>query len=129
MLTSRQSLQLDAAASGALGLLLLVFSGPADEHLGLAVGLSIGVGAFLLVWAAVVGWVSTKDSNALTTEIAYANIGWVLASVVFLVAASLPALGVAFVLAQAAAVAVFAELQIVAVRKACRTATPASSVA
>jgi len=127
MLTIRQSLQLDAVASGALGLLLLVLSGPAEEHLGLAVGLSIGVGAFLLLWAAVVGWASTKDSHALPTEIAYANIGWVVASVVFLVASSLPGLGGAFVLAQAGAVALFAELQIVAVRKACRV--PAGSVA
>jgi hypothetical protein len=120
MPTIRQSLQLDAVASGALGLLLLVLSGPAEEHLGLAVGLSLGVGAFLLVWAAAVGWASTKDSLALTTEIGYANLGWVVASIVFAIAADLPGLGVAFVLAQAAAVALFAELQLVGVRKAGR---------
>lgn len=116
MLTMRQSLQLDAVASGALGLLLLVLSGPAEERLGLAAGLSLGVGAFLLVWAAAVGWASTKDSPGLTSEIALANIGWVAASVVFLVVDDLTGLGIAFVVAQAAAVAGFVVLQLAAVR-------------
>lgn len=75
---------------------------------------------FLLVWATVVGWASTKDSPALTTEIGYANIGWVAASIVFAIAADLTGLGVAFVLAQAAAVALFAELQLIGARKVSR---------
>ncbi|HET7690928.1 MAG TPA: hypothetical protein VFK41_11135 [Nocardioidaceae bacterium] len=126
-LSARQSLQLDAVASGAVGVLLLALSGQTEEHLGITTGLSVGIGAFLLFWAAFVGWASTKDSLTLTTEIGYANLGWVVASVIFLVAADLTGLGVAVVIAQAVAVAVFAELQIMAVRKACRV--PARSVA
>ena len=74
------------------------------------------VGAVLLVWAAAVGWASTKDSPGLTSEIALANIGWVAASVVFLVVDDLTGLGIAFVVAQAAAVAGFVVLQLAAVR-------------
>lgn len=126
-LSVRQTLQLDAVASGAVGVLLLALSGLTEEHLGITTGLSVGIGAFMLLWAAFVGWASTKDSLTLTTEIGYANLAWVVASVIFLVAADLTGLGVAVVIAQAVAVAVFAELQIMSVRKACRV--PARSVA
>lgn len=75
--------------------------------------MSVGAGAFLLAWAAFVGWASTRDSAGLTKEIALLNVGWVVASVVFIAAqvVDLTTVGVAFVLLQAAAVVGFVVLQ------------------
>lgn len=113
MFSMRQTLQIDAVASGALGLLMVVLSGPFEEWLGLPTALSLGVGGFLVAWAAFVAWASTRDSRGLTREIALLNTVWVVASVVFAVSGvvDLTALGVAFVLAQAVAVAGFVLLQ------------------
>jgi len=113
MFSLRQTLQLDAVASGGLGLLLAAFAPLADDHLGIPVGLSVGLGVFLVAWAAFVGWAATRDSAALVKEIALLNVVWVVASIVFLVAqvVDLTGLGVTFVLLQAVAVAGFVVLQ------------------
>lgn len=124
MITLRQSLQLDAAASGAMGVLLVVLASPAEEHLGLPVVFSVGVGGFLLAWAAFVGWAATRVSAGLAREIALLNVGWVALSVVALFVLDLTGLGVAFVIAQAAAVAVFAELQWFGARATLRDPAP-----
>lgn len=126
MFTLRQSLQLDAIASGAMGVGLAALASPAEKHLGLPVGLSIGVGIFLLVWAGFVGWAASRDSRALGREIALLNVGWIALSVVALSVLDLTGVGVAFVIVQAAAVAVFAELQWLGARaEARRTPVPA----
>lgn len=119
MLSIRRSLQLDALASGGLGVLLALLSGLAEEHLGLPVALSVGVGTFLVVWAAVCAWAAGRDSAGVTREIAFANIGWVVASAVFVLASwvDLTALGEVFVVAQALAVAGFVVLQLDAARR------------
>jgi len=113
MLSMRQTLQVDAVASGALGLLMVVLAGPFEEWLGLPTAVSLGVGAFLVAWAAFVAWAATRDSQGLTREIALLNSVWVVVSVVFAVSGvvDLTAPGVAFVLAQAVAVAGFVLLQ------------------
>lgn len=109
MFDLRTVLRLDAVASGGLGLLLLMLFAPAEDLLGLPVALSLGVGAFLLAWAAFVGWVSTHLARSWVMEVVALNGAWVVASVVFVLAGWVPltALGVAFVLAQAAVVLLF----------------------
>lgn len=113
MFSIRQTLQIDAVASGALGLLMVVLADPFEERLGLPIALSLAVGGFLVVWAAFVAWAATRDSRGLTREIALLNSVWVVASLLFAVSGvvDLTALGVAFVLAQAAVVAGFVLLQ------------------
>ncbi len=119
MFTMRQSLQLDALASGTLGVLLAVLSGPAEDHLGLPVALSVAVGLFLVVWAAFCAWAAGRESAGLTREVAVLNVGWVVASVFFLMAGwvDLTTLGQVVVVAQALAVAGFVVLQLAATRR------------
>lgn len=106
MFDLRPILRLDALASGGLGALLLVASGPAEELLGLPVALSLTVGALLLAWAGLVGWVSTHLRRAWVVEVVALNLVYVVASVVLALSGwvSLTGLGVAFVLAQGVAV-------------------------
>ncbi|GAA2830125.1 hypothetical protein [Crossiella cryophila] len=118
----RLALRLDAVASGAMGVLLLLGSSFLAELLGLSAGLLLGAGVVLVVFAAGVATVGLRRqlSRVGAWEIVVINALWVVASVV--VAAILPmtGLGVAFVLVQAAAVAVFAELQVVGLRRSAR---------
>src|SRR5918997_453104 len=97
----RLALKLDAAASGASGALLVAAGSVLDDLLGLPLALLLPVGLFLLAYAAFV-WVA--DSVALVAT------AWF----------PLTALGAAFVLAQAAAVFLFANLQFLGLRRARR---------
>jgi hypothetical protein len=126
MTNLRTILRLDALASGGLGVLLLALASVLEEPLGLPVTLSVVVGAGLLVWAALVAWVSVGARPGWASEVVAGNVAWIALSVVFAVSgwADLTGLGVAFVLAQAAAVAGITALQLVGVRAA-RTAVAA----
>lgn len=106
MFDLRTVLRLDALASGGLGALLLVASGPAEELLGLPVALSLTVGGLLLAWAGLVAWVSTHLRRSWVAEVVALNVAYVVASVVLALAGwvALTGLGVAFVLVQAVAV-------------------------
>jgi hypothetical protein len=107
MFDLRTALRLDALASGGLGALLLATAGLLDEPLGLPVGLTLAVGGVLLVWSGLVGWISVGASESLAKEVVAGNVVWVAASVAFAVSGwvELTGLGVAFVVAQAVAVA------------------------
>lgn len=111
----RRVLLLDAAASGALGLAGLVGSTVLDDLLGLPAALLLGVGVFLVVYAlGLVGLARmTPVPRGLTLVVVLGNSAWVLMSVALVVGAweRLTVVGVVVVLAQAAAVAVFADLQ------------------
>ncbi|MCD2187453.1 hypothetical protein [Actinomycetospora soli] len=111
----RRVLLLDAVASGALGVAAAAGAGVLDELLGLSSGLLVGVGVFLVVYAAgLVGLARrTTIPRGATTVVVLGNATWVLASLALTIGARehLTVLGVVVVLAQAAAVAVFAELQ------------------
>lgn len=113
-------LRLDAAASGALGVLLLAAGWAVDDLLGLPVALTAPIGGFLVVWAGVIaalGIRRTFAAGAIRAVVAV-NAAWVVASLALAVTGDLTGLGIAFVIAQAAAVALFAELQITGLRKA-----------
>jgi hypothetical protein len=116
----------DAAASGATGLLLAAAAAPLSGLLGLPEGLLLVAGLVLLPYAAAVAWLGSRaaPSRGLVRAVVAVNLVWVADSLLLLAfgpafAGLAPtALGVAFVLAQAAVVAGFAAAQWVALRRA-----------
>jgi hypothetical protein len=124
----RLALKLDALASGALGVLILLAAGtvvgdgrPFVLLLGTPLALLVPAGLFLLTYAAFVWRVGTRGriNRTAAGSVVAVNVVWVLASVALLMAGWFPltALGVAFVLAQAAAVALFVALQFLGLRR------------
>lgn len=118
----RRSLQLDAVATGAVGALVLA-AGPAlDDLLGAPLTLLRPVGLFLVAYAAAIWTVGARPT--ISRPAAWAalvlNTAWAVDSLVLVVAGpfALTGLGVAFVLAQAAVVALFAALQCLGLRRA-----------
>jgi hypothetical protein len=112
--------RLDAVASGGLGVLLLAVGWALEGPLGLPMELSAGAGAFLLLWTAALLLVSRHSAMSRTAvaEVIAINALWVVSSLAVMLLHDLTAIGVAFVVAQAAAVGLFAELQLTALRKA-----------
>lgn len=111
-----RALLVDAAGSGATGLLLAAGNGALAEPLGIPSGWLLGLGVFMLAYAAELVVVARMlpRTAGWVRHIGMANSGWVLASVgaVVLGAWDLTGLGVAFVLAQAAVVAGFVAMQV-----------------
>jgi hypothetical protein len=118
----RLSLQLDAAATGALGVLLATGGAVLDELLGIPAAVLVPVGGFLVVYAAALWFLGTRPrvSRPAVWVVVVGNLLWAAASVVAAAAGwwSPTAAGIAVILAQAAAVAVFAELQFTGLRRA-----------
>lgn len=111
----RNVLVLDAAASGATGLLLLGGAGVLEDLLGLPVALLRAAGLILIPYGAFVAWAGAREPIARRAvwAIIAANALWALASLGLLVSglvAPTP-LGYAFVIAQGAVVALLGELQ------------------
>ena len=122
----RAALAGDAAVSGATGLLMIVAAGYVDGLLGLPAGLMRYAGLSLLPFAALVGWLASRESvprAAVWGVIAY-NALWSIDSLLLLVSGWVAptALGIAFVIAQALVVAVFAELQYFGLKRSLATA-------
>lgn len=124
----RLALKLDAVASGALGALLLVTATVLDDLLGIPLALLVPVGLFLLAYAAFVWIVGTRRriNRTAAWTVVVLNLVWVADSVVVVLAGPFPltGLGVTFILAQAAAVLLFADLQFLGLRRARRAARP-----
>jgi hypothetical protein len=113
--TLRRALLVDAAASGGMGILLLVAAGWLEPLLGLPSTLLRGIGAFLIPFAAFLVWLAPRagELRAVVRAIIGGNVLWIVASLVLLASgrfAPTPA-GTFFVTAQAVAVAVFAYLE------------------
>ncbi|MEV4014047.1 hypothetical protein AB0J35_26465 [Nonomuraea angiospora] len=117
----RLALAADAVVTGGNGLVYLAFAGPVSDLLGPGTGLLRGIGAFLLVYGAAVGLLATRRviSPAATRAVIALNIVWTLGSVAAVVtgAVDLTTIGAIWTIAQALVVGVFAELQIVGLRK------------
>jgi hypothetical protein len=121
----RAALLADAAASGAMGLLMAGGAGLLDAPLGLPESLLRIAGLALLPWAGWVAWLGAAASptrNAVRAVVAV-NLVWVADSLLLLAFARLlglapSGLGIAFVLVQALAVLGFALLQGMALRRA-----------
>ncbi len=124
-----RALLLDAAASGAMGVLFLLAAGSLAGLLGLPVALVRYVGAFLIPFAAALLWIATRTpaAPALIWVIVVGNVLWVAASMLLLVSGLVnpTLLGEAVVLAQAAAVLLFAFLEYSALTRYQRVARSA----
>ncbi len=127
----RLALKLDAVASGVLGALSLAAGTVLDDLLGLPLALLVPVGLFLLAYAAFVWIVGTRRQISRTAAWAAVavNLIWVADSIALVLAGGFPlsAVGTAFVLAQAAAVFLFADLQFLGLRRARRGAPPVAA--
>jgi len=120
----RRVLQLDAAATGATGLLLLGGTATLSGLFNLPASLLVYAGVFCVAWAATLGFASLREeiSSGFVWTIIVANVAWVIGSVALLVSGyvSPSFLGYAFVIAQALAVDIFAGLQMFAMWKRAR---------
>ncbi|GAB3694901.1 hypothetical protein [Nocardiopsis oceani] len=120
----RLSLRLDSLACAVCGLVLLPGAAPLSAVLGLPAALLVAAGLFLLAFAAFLWWTSatgTVRHGSVHTVVAV-NVLWILGSfaVVALFAPSL--WGVAFVLAQAVAVAGITVAEVLTLRGSTRRA-------
>ena len=115
-----RALRVDAAASGAMGLLLAMDASALQALLGLPTFLLRGVGIFLLAFATALLLLAPRAGQALgiVRLVVVGNVLWIAASLVLIAAtsATITLLGEAFVLGQAAAVAVFVYLEMRAMR-------------
>jgi hypothetical protein len=111
----------DAASCLATGALQVAFTQPLSQLLALPAPLLAATGWFMLAYAAAAAWVGTRlpVPRALVAVFAAGNLGWAVGCVALLAAGGLQptGLGYAWVLAQAAVVAVLAELQWTGMRR------------
>lgn len=117
----RRALMLDAVATAGTGLMLTFGASLTKDLLGLPQSLMQYAGLSLLPFAALVGFLATRETisrPAVWAVIAY-NVLWSIDSIVLLLTGSVAptALGYTFVIAQALVVALFAELEYVGLRK------------
>ena len=122
----RRALFADAAVSGAAGLLMFVGAGPLQGLLHVPEQLLLVAGAILIPYALELVLLARRSplGAPFVWAVIATNVTWALGSVLLLISKIVQpnALGYAFVLAQAIAVAAFAELQYVGLRKATATA-------
>ncbi|MBP0466666.1 hypothetical protein J5Y09_22245 [Roseomonas sp. PWR1] len=122
----RTALLADAATSGASGLALVVAPAAIAQATALPHGLLLAAGLFFLPYAGLLAWLAARRAvpRWMVGLLAAGNLLWAVEC------AALPLLGlvapngwgIAFLAAQAVAVAVFAELYILAMRRAARAA-------
>ncbi|HEX9360577.1 MAG TPA: hypothetical protein VF922_03360 [Bradyrhizobium sp.] len=117
----RRAIQADAIFSGASALLLTFGAGALVPWLNLPENLLRETGLFLIAYAALVGWLGTRQSmpKPLVVIVISGNAAWTLASIALLFSGAVTPnlLGEAFVVIQAIAVGVLAELQYIGLRK------------
>lgn len=118
----RNTLYLDALASGATALLMLLGAPLLAGLLELPEPLLFWAGLLLIPFVAMLVVIARRDSvpRGLLPVIIVLNMLWVIGSFVLLLSGAVApnALGIAFVVVQALAVAVFAELQVIGIRRA-----------
>ena len=116
----KRALLVDAIASGGMGLLLIVAATPLARLFGLPLDLLRYVGVFLVPFTGVLVWLATRNvaPAGLVLAVVIGNVLWVVASVALLISGWVnpTVLGETFVLAQAAAVLLFAYLEFNAAR-------------
>ena len=116
-----RALLADAIFSGTAALALTLGAGLLAPLLHLPEALLRESGLFLIAYTALVGWLAARSSvpKSLVVLVIAGNAAWTLGSIALLFsgAVSPNLLGQAFVVAQAIATGVFAELQFVGLRK------------
>ena len=117
----RRVLLVDAISGFGMGLLLAVAAAPLATLTGLPSTLLHAAAAILLPFAAFLAWLSTQrvPPRALVWIVVAVNVLWVVESVAILVVGwtQPTVIGHAFVLAQAAFVAMLAELEVIGLRR------------
>ena len=118
----RRVLTIDAVASAGTALLSIAAAAPLSRLLEVPGALLRGSGLALIPFVAFVFWTATRQHapRAAVGTIIGLNAAWVVASLwlVFGSALSPNAFGIAFIVAQAIAVALFAEFQFVGLKRA-----------
>jgi hypothetical protein len=117
----RRAILADAIFSGVSAVLLTFGSGELAPWLNLPEALLRETGLFLIAYAALVGWLGTRQSmpKAPVVIVIAGNAAWTVASIALLFSGAVTPnlLGEAFVAIQAVAVGAFAELQYIGPRK------------
>jgi hypothetical protein len=117
----RRALLADAIFSGVSALVLTFGAGMFASLLSLPEALLRETGLFLIAYAAFVGWLGTRQAmlKILVLIVIAGNAAWTLASIALLFSGTVSPnlLGEIFVVAQAIATGVFAELQYVGLRR------------
>jgi hypothetical protein len=117
----RRAILADALFSGASALLLSLGAGALAPLLNLPEALLRETGLFLIAYAALVGWLGTRQSmpKPLVWIVVAGNAVWTVASIALLFSGAVTPnlLGEAAVATQAIAVGVFAELQYIGLRR------------
>jgi hypothetical protein len=117
----RRAILANAVFSGASALLLSLSAGVLAPLLNLPEALLRETGLFLIAYAALVGWLGTRQSmpKSLVWIVIAGNAAWTVASIALLFSGAVTPnlLGEAAVAMQAIAVGVFAELQYVGLRR------------
>ncbi|HYH44089.1 MAG TPA: hypothetical protein VEG34_00255 [Thermoanaerobaculia bacterium] len=118
----RRALVADAAISGATSLLMILGAEALQGLLGLPAALSRSAGLVLLPFVALLVWLATRERapRAGVWTVIEINALWVIGSLLLVLSGwvALTGLGSAFVLLQAVAVAGFAAVQYVGLRRA-----------
>jgi hypothetical protein len=117
----RRAILADAIFSGASAVLLTLGAAELAPWLNLPEALLRETGLFLIAYAALVGWLGTRQAmpKALVITVISGNAAWTIASIALLFSGAVTPnlLGEAFVAAQAIAVGALAELQYVGLRR------------
>jgi hypothetical protein len=117
----RRAILADAIFSGASALLLTFGAGALESLLNLPEALLREAGLFLIAYAALVGWLCTRQSmpKALVLIVIAGNAAWTIGSIALLFSGAVTPnlLGEAAVAIQAIAVGAFAELQYIGLRR------------
>lgn len=117
----RRAIQADAVFSGVSALLLVSAAGMLAPFLNLPEALLRETGLFLIAYAALVGWLGTRQSmpKALVVIVIAGNAAWTLGSIALLFSGAVTPnlLGETFVAVQAIVTGAFAELQYIGLRK------------
>jgi hypothetical protein len=117
----RRALLADAIFSGIAAALLTLDAGALAPLLDLPEALLRETGLFLIAYTALVGWLSTRQTmpKVLVAIVIAGNIAWTVASIALLFSGAVTPnlLGEIFVVAQAIATGVFAELQYIGLRR------------
>jgi hypothetical protein len=127
----RNALALDAAACAATGLLLSLGAAPLAGLFGLPEGFLRGAGLVLLPCAAILAWFASRETLPRLAVFAVigVNLLWIADSIAILLAGwfAPTGLGITFVLAQAAAVAVVTELEVIGLKRSGSVASIATA--
>lgn len=110
----------DAWLCGLNGIAYLAGAAVLDEVLGLATPWLLGLGGFLIVWAAVLVGIGARHPvrPGAVQEVALLNLAWVVGSIAVLLLGDLTTLGAVWCVLQAVAVTAFSVVQLRLVRKA-----------